>query len=221
MKKIIPIIGAIFLFACSNSKTDPATGNTEKTASTIDEKKAATSADAPAPGSATFTYSVEGVEKTIEGAILVQQDKSKLSAGNDYFGIITANGSNKESFNLNFLFSLKPGTYPIVGMGYSRDASNGSGEVYGGLMGGTPKLTNYKVTLTECENMGSNNMGGHKWKISGFVEGEVIIDALGIMKMDKEHPDNITARQIKFANLSFDDNWDEMLEKGMKMLKEE
>ena len=92
--------------------------------------------------------------------------------------------------------------------------------MYGGLLGGKPKLTENKVTLTECKDLGSNNMGGHKWSISGTCE-EVVIPANTIMLMNKSknHPKEVKIQKISFTNLSFDDNWQEMMEKAMNKMK--
>jgi hypothetical protein len=87
-------------------------------------------------------------------------------------------------------------------------------EMYGGLLGGKPKITKYNVTLTDCKDLGSNNMCGHKWSISGYWD-EMVIEAPGIALMDKtrNHPKEIKLGKGSFTNLSFDDNWEEMMKK--------
>lgn len=168
-------------------------------------------------GSATFT--VEGKQEKVHASILVQKDKDHLSPGNDYFGIITASAPHDESMNVNMMFSLKPGSYPVVGLAFTRKTSADKGEVYGSLLGGKPKIINYKVNITECEKVGANNAGGNKWKISGNIEGAVTIDAMGIMRLDKEHPASIKVDNFSFANLVFDDNWDEMMNRISEGIK--
>ena len=216
MKRLVALlIPAAMLFACNNEtkQAPPAdTGATVKPA----QNTPASSATIPDPGAPAVSYTVEGKEKLVPGSILVKKDKDQLSPSNDFFAIITATAPNGEYLNVNFVFALKPGTYPVVGLSYTRNAADGKGEVYGGLMGGKPRLTPYRATLTECTSLGSNNRGGKRWKISGTVEGEVTINAMGIMKMNKEHPDNIKVAKIRFSNLTFDDNWEEMMKKVMK-----
>lgn len=43
---------------------------------------------------------------------------------------------------------------------------------------------------------------------------------MGIMKMDPNHPDNIKVNKISFSNLTFDDNWEEMMEKVLEKVKD-
>ena len=174
----------------------------------------------PAAGSASINYTVGGSAKSMSASVLVQKDKSNLSPGNNYFGMISASENNADGIFLNFLFSLKPGSYPVVGTAFTGKNKDGKGEVYGALMGGEPKKTPYTVTLTQCEDMGSNGMGGHKWKISGSVDQEdVIIEAPGLVKLNKENPTSITLSKLSFANLTFDDNWTEMMEEGVKKMQ--
>lgn len=199
------------LLGCNNSKKEKETVTGETTSP--GENNVSPTNTTPAAGTAIVSYSVNDTVRNISGSVLVQKDKDKLSPGNDYLALVTANSSDDESFVLNFLFSLKPGSYPVVGLSFSR-----SNQVFGGILGGKTTMTNYKVTLTECEDLGSNNMGGHKWRMSGSVEGEVTIEALGIMKMDKTHPESIKVNKLSFANLTFDDNWEEMLKKSMEMM---
>jgi hypothetical protein len=216
MKKLLSFAALTILVACNNSKKE----DKQTPSSDADAPKATEVSNAPADtpppavSTSTVSYSISDTARTVSGSALVQKDKDKVSPGNDLFAMITANSSNGETFNLNFVFTPKPGVYPVVGLSFSR-----SNEVFGGLLGGKPKLTNYKVNLTQCEDMGSNGLGGKRWKISGSVDEEVTIDAMGIMKMDKSHPDNIKVSKISFANLTFDDNWEQLLEEGMKKLK--
>lgn len=46
---------------------------------------------------------------------------------------------------------------------------------------------------------------------------------MGIMLMDetKKHPKEIKIDKISFTGLSFDDNWEEMMEKAMDMMKKD
>jgi hypothetical protein len=134
--------------------------------------------------------------------------------------LLTATGSEDvQSLSLNFLLDLKPGSYPVVGMGLHRKP-NGVAEMYGGIMGGEEKLTDYKVHITECKDLGSNNMGGHKWSISGTFD-DLTIPAMGIMLMDKmkNHPKEIKLEKGSFFNLTFDDNWEELMNKAMDKMK--
>ena len=163
---------------------------------------------------------IEGKELKLGGSLLVRKDKDKLQPGADYLVMLTAHsGLGSESMVLNFLLALKTGTYPVVGLNFRRGESPHN-EMYGGLLGGTPKLTNYKVNITECKDLGSNNMGGHKWSISGSFD-ELIIPAMGIMLMDKtkNHPAAIKIEKGSFTNLSFDDNWEDMMQQGVKKMQ--
>lgn len=217
MKIIISLLMLTLLFACNNSNKDKQTGTENKSpvTSTTGNTTGNTTHETPAAGSASVSYTVEDAARNVRGSIIVKNDKDKLSPGNDYFAMITASGENGEHFVLNFLFALKPGTYPVVGYSFIRTK-----QVFGGILGGQPKLTDYKVNLTQCDDLGSNNMGGHKWKIAGSVDRDITIPAMGIMKMDSTHPAEIKVNKISFSNLSFDDNWEQILEEGMKKLKE-
>lgn len=210
MKSIFFIATLALLFACNNSKKekDGTSADSPTTLQTADG-----STEAKAVGSAVVKYTVADTAKTLEGSVLVQKDKSNVSPGNDLLAVVTGNSSDGESFVLNFAFTPKPGIYPVVGLSLAK-----GNYVFGGILGGEPKMTNYKVNLTQCEDLGSNNLGGHKWRISGNVDGEVTINAMGIMKMDKTHPDDVKVNKISFANLSFDDNWEQLLEEGMKKM---
>ena len=214
MKKLFPFALLALLSACNNSKKEKESVSGDTTNVSVSSPDISTTPIPPA-GSATVTYSVSDTVRTPVGSILVQKDKDKLSPGNDYLAMVTANGANGESFVLNFLFTTKPGMYPVVGLSLVK-----GNEVYGGILGGKPKMTSYKVNLAECTDMGSNNMGGHKWKLSGSVDEEVTIDAMGIMKMDAKHPDAVKVNKISFTNLTFDDNWEQLLEEGMKKLQQ-
>ena len=218
-RTILPGLIVLCLMSCNNSKENKPAGSDTSTSKPATTENSNTSSSETPAGSATVAYSVDGKDINIRGSVLVQKDKSKLSAGNDLFAMVTANGPDKNTFTLNFLFTPKPGSYPVVGLAFSRDLPNGKGEVYGGILGGEPKMTTYKVNLTQCENMGENGMGGHKWKISGNVEGDVTIGTMNMMKLNKEHPESIKLSNVSFANLSFDDNWEEMMEKGMEQMK--
>lgn len=213
MKKIFSIATVVILVACNNSKKESGTG--DATTTTVTENNTSPVSSNSSAGAATVTYTVADTARSVSGSVLVQKDKDKLSPGNEHLAIVTGNSSGDESFVLNFLFALKPGTYPVAGMSFTL-----SNQVFGGILGGGPKITKYKVTLTECEDLGSNSMGGHKWKISGSVDEEVTIEAMGIMKMDKTHPSDIKVNKISFTNLTFDDNWEEMMNKAMEKMKE-
>ena len=207
--------------ACNNNSKEAAKNADSNSVSAPANTGAGSSENrAPAAGSASINYTVNGSSKSMYASVLVQKDKSNLSAGNNYFGMISASENNADAIFLNFLFSLKPGSYPVVGTAFTGKNKEGKGEVYGALMGGQPKKTPYTVTLTQCEDMGSNGMGGHKWKISGSVDQEdVVIEAPGLVKLDKSHPTSITLSKVNFANLTFDDNWTEMMEEGVKKMK--
>lgn len=216
MKKIFTVAAFAMLLACNNSKKDKETTSGDATTTTTSsiETTTATNPASPAVGTATVTYSIADTSRSITGSILVQKDKDKLSPGNEYHAMVTANSSGGESFVVNFLFDLKTGSYPVVGFSLTRE-----NQVFGGILGGKPKITPYKVNLTQVDNLGSNGLGGNKWKISGTIDEEVTIDAMGIMKMDPNHPADIKVNKISFSNLTFDDNWEEMLEKAMDKLK--
>jgi hypothetical protein len=217
MKKLIIFSTAFFLFACKNDK---------KAASAVSDKiENGEPAAAPADNNNTehtsmtnLTYSVEGTEINNSASILVSKDKDKLKADAPYFCMLTSNSAknNDEYITINFLLDTKPGNYPVVGASLNRGKDDNT-EMYGSILGGKPKITNYTVTLTECKDLGSNNLGGHKWSISGSWE-EMTIPAMGLMLMDKSknHPKEVKLGKGTFTNLTFDDNWDEMLEKAFK-----
>ncbi|HEY6062091.1 MAG TPA: hypothetical protein VIV35_00680, partial [Chitinophagaceae bacterium] len=204
--------------ACNNSKKDKAATENDQPVTTTNSS-VQTINNATERNSGT-KFSIEGKEISVGGSLLVQKDKKKLKPGNDYLVMLTANdGPANEGLILNFLMDLKPGTYPVVGMSMSRGPS-GEGELYGGIMGGEERITDYKVNITECKDLGSNNTGGHKWSISGTFD-DMTIPAMGIMLMDKtkNHPKEIKVEKGSFYNLTFDDNWEEMMEKAMELMK--
>lgn len=217
MKKLFAFLWLAFtLVSCGNNKNEKtAPGNPAVSPAPV-------MPNTPPASGGTVTFSVDGKEQTLHGSILVQKDKDNVSPGNPYFGIITASSPDDESMNVNIMFDLKTGSYPVVGLSFTRKNAAGQGEVFGALLGGKPRITEYKVTLKQCEKVGTNSLGGNKWKISGTVESAVTIDAMGIMKLNKEHPASIRVDKISFADLVFDDNWDEMMNKlseGMKKRK--
>lgn len=217
MKRIFIIPAILVLAACNNSKKEKTGAVSDATPVEATETSSATDATPPSKtdvSTSTVNYTVGETDHNVHGSVLVQKDKSNISPGNELLAIVTANGSKGESFTFNFAFTPKPGIYPVVGLGFTREK-----EVYGGILGGKPKLTPYKVNLTQVEDLGENRYGGHKWKISGSVDEDITIDAMKLMTMDKTHPANIKISKISFSNLSFDDNWEKILEEGMKKVK--
>ena len=215
MKKLFPIAVLVVLLACKNSKKE---GDPPVTTNQTTEESENTTTTAPVYKT---KHMLDGKEINAGGSLLVSKDKDKLQAGADYLCMLTASGgANNEGLVLNFLLDLKPGAYPIVGTSFTRGPS-GDGEVYGGILGGKPKLTSYKVNITECKDLGSNNYGGHKWSISGSFES-FTIPAMGIMLMDKtkNHPKEVKIDGGSFTELTFDDNWEEMMKKAMEKMKE-
>jgi hypothetical protein len=87
--------------------------------------------------------------------------------------------------------------------------------MFGALLGGTPKITPYKVNITSCINAGS-----HHWIMSGNTDGPITIPAMPLMLMNSSanHPKEITIDKISFNGIQFEDNMDEMVEEGMKKL---
>ena len=209
---------ALAFAACSNQ------GNDDKSVKKDEGTPAEQKVVPVAPQSNTVSSSgtlitVEGKDIHLGGSLLVTKDKNKLQPGDDYLVMLTApEGTGKTSMTLNFLLALKTGSYPVVGMSFRR-GEHPNNEMYGGLLGGQPKLTDYKVNITECKDLGVNSMGGHRWSISGNFEG-LVIPAMGIMLMDKtkNHPKEIKIDKGSFTNLSFDDNWEEMMQQGMKKM---
>lgn len=221
MKHLFYTIAVCALFACNNS-TKKAEVETEKTTNeTTAPVTATTEPQAPSPGSPSVTYIADGTEITNYASILVSKDKDKLQPGTPYLCMLTSNAArnNNEYLSVNFLLDTKPGTYPVTGYSFQRGTGD-NGEMYGSLLGGKPKLTDYKVVITECKDLGANGSGGHKWSISGYWD-EIIIKATPLMLMDKEknHPAEVKLGKGTFSNLTFDDNWDEMMEKVMEKMK--
>jgi len=221
MKKLLIIPVAIFIVACNNSKKDsgPSADNNN---SNVQQPAVDNNNPSPvSPSGSSVNYTVDGVEISNYASILVSKDKDNLQAGAPHLCMLNSNSAknNNEYLTLNFIFDTKPGTYPVVGYSFQRGNSPDN-EMYGALLGGKPKLTDYKITITECKDLGSNNMGGHKWSISGSCE-EITIKAMGIMLMDKskKHPEEVKLQKISFSNLTFDDNWEQMMEEGMKKMK--
>ncbi len=211
---LLPVTLMIIVSSCNNSKKNKETVSNETSSTAPVSNTTENAGSTSTSGVGNVTYSIADTARTLDGSVLVQADKKKLSPGNDLMAIITATNSSGESITVNILFGLKPGVYPVVGLGLSKGE-----EVYGGILGGEPAITEYKVNLTECTDLGSNNLGGHKWKISGSIAQEIKIDAMAIMKMSPGHPDAIKVSKYQFSNLTFDDNWEQILEQGLKTLK--
>jgi len=224
MKQLFSILMVAALLSCNNSKKEPGK-TTENKTGTESTNNPPPAVDYPPASDYTpitnITYLADGAEIKNTASILVSKDKDKLQAGAPFLCMLTSNSAknNNEYLTLNFLLDTKPGTYPVVGSSFQRGKSPND-EMYGGILGGKTKLTEKKVIITECRDLGSNNMGGHKWSISGTCE-EVVIPAMGIMLMDKtkNHPKEVKLQKISFTNLSFDDNWEEMMEKAMDKMK--
>lgn len=222
MKNLLFFAAVLALFACNNSKKDPA-AETNKSGNNADERSAVTQGPAtPSAGEAGVVYTADGVEIKHSASILVTRDKGDLQAEEPFLCILTSNAAtnNNEYVSVNFLLDTKPGIYPVVGCSFQRGKSPND-EMYGGLLGGKPKITEYKVTITECKDLGSNNLGGHKWSISGYWD-KITIKATPMMLIDNttKHPAEVNLGKGTFSNLTFDDNWDKMLEEGMKKMKE-
>jgi len=221
MKNIFIFCSAALLFACNNGKNEnAATVDTTKKIASADQTASAMPATTTTAVTKPLKIIVEGKEIDLGGSILVRKDQDKLKPGNDYIVLLTApGGENKSTMVLSFLLTLKPGVYPVTGMSFRRGESP-TNEMYGAMLGGKPKLTNYKVNITECKDLGTNNMGGHKWSISGTFD-ELTIPAAEIMLMDtkRNHPKEIKISQGSFSNLNFDDNWDEMMNAAADKMK--
>jgi hypothetical protein len=217
MKKLMTLAALAMLFACNNSKKEEktVTGKENSTQPADDENIRRVP-----EGDKNTLLTIDGKEVSLSGSLLVTRDDKKLHPGAAHFCILTAmNGPDDESLSLNFVIDTKPGVYPVVGMSLSRGVGD-NGQVFGGLLGGEPKLTEYKVTLTDVKDLGSNGMGGHKWSISGHFEN-ITIPAMKIMLMDKtkNHPAEVKLDKGSFTNLSFDDNWEEMMKKATEQMK--
>ncbi|MER3499384.1 MAG: hypothetical protein C4308_12500 [Chitinophagaceae bacterium] len=61
-------------------------------------------------------------------------------------------------------------------------------------------------------------MGGHKWSISGYFD-DLVIPSMPIMLVNKEHPKEVKVEKGSFANIVFDDNAEEILNKAFEQLK--
>lgn len=222
MRSLLFLLATVILFACNDSTKEPGTETTQpENNSGVPTSTAPKAAGTKTPETG-VSFTVDGVEIRNTASVLVTRDKNKLKAGAPFLCMLTSNAAshNNEYLGINFVFDTKPGSYPVVGASFQRGKSPND-EMYGALMGGKPKLTEFKVTLTECRDLGSNNMGGHKWSISGFWEN-ISIKATPLMLMDKEkkHPVEVLLEKGSFYNLTFDDNWEELLEEGIKKMKE-
>lgn len=213
MKKLL-LIAAIAILGSCNSKKEKQTVTGADTTTPPDTSTTNTTNSTAPVGSGTLSYMFNDTARTQTASALVSKDEDKLSPGNDLLAIVTGSGSNDETLTVNFIFALKPGVYPVVGLGYTRPS-----QVFGGILGGEAELTKYKVNLTEVTDLGSNNAGGHRWKLSGSIDEEVTIDAMSLMKLDPKHPAAVKLNKISFSNLSFDDNWEELLNKAMEKMK--
>lgn len=221
MKKILIPVSLFILTACGGAKKDkPATDNTGQGPAAGTGENNTNPAPPPAM-STNSVISVEGKDFNVNGSILVDKDKKKMQPGAPYRGMITSsNGPDHEGYILRFVFDTKPGVYPVTGISFNRGKDDNV-QQFGGLMGGEEKIYDSKVNLTECKDLGDNGTGGHRWSISGSVEN-VTIPAMGLMLLDKtkNHPKEIKVDKITFSNLTFDDNWEEMMEKAMQKLDE-
>ena len=77
------------------------------------------------------------------------------------------------------------------------------------------------MNITEVKDLGPNGTGGHKWSVSGNYEN-ITIPAMQIMLYDKSknHPKEIVLNKGSFSNLTFDDNWEELMQNvGEKLNK--
>jgi hypothetical protein len=162
MKKLLIIPVLFIVIACNNSKKDKPAGDNPQQTSGTTPTTGNDIAPPPPPSDRGTTLIIDGKELKLGGSILVSKDKKKLQPGADYMCMLTSTSGSGDDYNsltLNFLLAPKVGTYPIVGMGYNR-GKDPNAELYGGIMGGEEKLTDYKVTITEAKDLGSNNLGG-------------------------------------------------------------
>ena len=223
MKRFLSVLVMASLFACNNAKKDKPAGDdpNQPVSATPAENKTTATTTGPASGTANLTYRVAGTEISNYASILVTKDKDIKQADAPYLCMLTSNAAahNNEYLTVNFLLNTKPGTYPVIGTSLQRGKDDKS-EMYGSMLGGKPKITEYKVTITECKDLGSNNMGGHKWSISGYWDG-FVIKATPMMLIDNKnnHPAEVKLGKGTFTNLTFDDNWEEMMEKAMDQMK--
>lgn len=218
MKKLLIPVLLLGLLACNNKKekTGSETTTNDNTTSSANKNKP----DLPTTSSRPTKAIIDGKEISLGGSLLVTKDENKLQAGAPYLCMLTAsNGPNDEALTLNFVFDTKPGVYPVVGMGFTRGPS-AEGEVFGKLMGGKPAITEYNVTITDVKDLGDNRMGGHKWRISGTFD-DITLPAMRIMLLDKSknHPESVKIENASFTNLTFDDNWEEMLDEAVEKMK--
>ena len=219
--KLFLIAAVLFSLACRNTKKEEPVSGYPETTTVASKQGQATALNAPAnnSGSGVIIF-MEGKEIVLGGSLLVQKDKDKLQPGNDYLVTLTATGAaNNETLLLNFLLALKTGRYPVVGMSYQRGQQPNS-QLFGNILGGKPHLTKHTINITECRDLGSNNMGGHRWSISGDV-GELLIPAMEVMLLDKSknHPREIKIEKGSFSNLTFDDNRDEIMKAALEKMK--
>lgn len=212
MKKMIPLLLLPLIWACNN-KAEKKETEDSSSVSTNNVPN-----NGPASGTtaeSNMQVSINGAELNLNASALVTKDDKNLKAGAPWFAMLTgSNGPNDESLILNFVFDTKPGQYPVVGVGLNRGTGE-EAEVYGGLMGGTPKITEYKVTLTEVKDLGDNQLGGHRWSLSGVFE-DMTVPANSLMLIDqsRNHPKEASIRGGRFSNITFDDNWEDILKKA-------
>lgn len=230
MRRIFIFSISVLLLACNGSGEEESAETIEKQeAATIEAQRAATIKEAvkvTPPGAVsplpTKIY-VDGNAIDLGGSLILQKDKDKLQPGADYLAIFTAPGGTltKTSLVLNFLMALKPGTYPITGMTFTRKGSQ-KVEVYGDKPGDKQRLTNYKIHITECKDLGDNNQGGHKWSISGNFD-EIIIPAYKYMLESKtvKFPSQIVIQKGSFNNLTVDDNWEQIVNKAVEEMNKQ
>jgi hypothetical protein len=219
MKTLLIPASVLFLFACNNAKKESTTNNSTENNSTATVENT-TNTTKGEPGSTTV-LTIDGKEMQMGGSILVTKDKSNLHPGAKHDVTFTAgDGPNGEGVVLEFLMDTKPGVYPIVGQMVNR-GSGDNGEVYGTMIGAKTELTGNSVNITEVKDLGKNATGGHKWSISGNFSN-LVIPAMSLMLLDesKKHPKEIRIDKGSFANLTFDDDWAEQMEKAVEKLKE-
>lgn len=223
MKRSVFVLTSVVLIFCScnnsGNGSSSMTDSTKKTNTNSEQSTINTPAPPDVSGPSCKIF-VEGKESDLHASALVTKDNYKLSPGNDYLVMLTCPGADgHETFHINFVMALKPGVYPVVGTSYMR-GQNPNNQMYGGLLGGQPKLTGHKVNITECKDLGSNNAGGHRWSISGDFS-EITIAATPVMLLDKtkNHPAEIKIEKGSFANVTFDDNWEDTMKKASDMMK--
>lgn len=208
IKKLLPIAVIAILAACNSKKEKQTVTGADTTTTPATSPTNTTNTATTLSGSGNLNYTVNDTARSLSASALVSKDKDKLSPGNDMLAVLTGSGSGDETLTVNFLFALKPGSYPVVGLGMTRP-----NQVFGGILGGKAALTKYKVNLTEVTDLGSNNMGGHRWKLSGSIDEEVIVDAMSLMKLDPNHPAAIKLNKISFSSITFEDNMEELMNK--------